>query len=181
MRLASEIEMRDRALIQIVDAALAEAARKSGTWLVCRPGCYECCRGPFEITQLDASRLRVGLAELQTHDPEHAARVRARARSSQSGDDELCPALDPKAGTCDLYQHRPMTCRAFGPPVSCGAEVLGVCELCYHGATDAEIAACAVEIDPQGLEPLLIEDVERATGARGTTSVAACLCDTLEA
>ena len=55
----------DRAFIQIVDAALAEAARKSGAWLVCRPGCCECCIGPFAITQLDAKRLRTGLAELE--------------------------------------------------------------------------------------------------------------------
>ena len=43
---------RDRSLIQIVDAALAEAARKSGAWLVCRSGCTECCMGPFSITPL---------------------------------------------------------------------------------------------------------------------------------
>jgi hypothetical protein len=56
---------KDRALIQIVDAALAEAARRSGEWLVCRPGCTQCCIGVFPINQLDALRLRRGLAELQ--------------------------------------------------------------------------------------------------------------------
>ena len=60
----------DQALIQIVDAALAEAARKSGPWLVCRPGCTGCCMGPFPITQLDARRLREGLAELESRDRE---------------------------------------------------------------------------------------------------------------
>src|SRR5690242_261004 len=44
----------DRAFIQIVDAATAEAARRSGPWLACRPGCTQCCIGPFPITQLDA-------------------------------------------------------------------------------------------------------------------------------
>jgi len=48
----------DDALIQIVDAALAEAARRSGPWLLCRPGCAQCCLGEFPITQLDAARLR---------------------------------------------------------------------------------------------------------------------------
>ncbi len=28
-----------------------------------------------------------------------------------------CPALDPATGHCDLYVHRPITCRTFGPPV----------------------------------------------------------------
>jgi hypothetical protein len=29
---------RDKKLIQIVDAALADATRRSGSWLECRPG-----------------------------------------------------------------------------------------------------------------------------------------------
>jgi hypothetical protein len=48
---------KDQMLIQIVDSALAEAARRSGEWLVCRPGCTQCCIGVFPINQLDASRL----------------------------------------------------------------------------------------------------------------------------
>ena len=50
----------DRDFIQILDAALAESARRSGEWLVCKLGCTECCIGPFPITQLDAVRLREG-------------------------------------------------------------------------------------------------------------------------
>ncbi|HJX83448.1 MAG TPA: YkgJ family cysteine cluster protein, partial [Candidatus Angelobacter sp.] len=72
----------DRELVQIIDSALAEAARKSGEWLVCRPGCTQCCMGPFAINQLDATRLRQGLIELETRDPQRAARVRERARES---------------------------------------------------------------------------------------------------
>src|ERR1700680_2028104 len=48
----------DFELVQIVDRALAEAARRSGSWLFCRPGCTQCCYGPFEISQLEAYRLR---------------------------------------------------------------------------------------------------------------------------
>ena len=137
----------DEALIQIVDAAMAEAARRSGAWLVCRPGCADCCRGPFPITQLDARRLREGLSELELRDRERAARVRERARravAEAATDDDLCPALDPSTGTCDLYAARPITCRIFGPPVRCGSEAVGVCELCFQGASDEEIAACVV-------------------------------------
>jgi Fe-S-cluster containining protein len=136
------ISPRDGELIQIVDAAMAEAARKSGSWLVCRPGCSSCCLGPFEITPLDAVRLRQGLADLETSDPERAARVRTRAQSEVAriarlldGDngDEPCPALDPEAGTCDLYAARPITCRTFGPPVRIGSESVGVCYRCRDG------------------------------------------------
>jgi len=160
----------DREFIQIVDAALAEAARKSGAWLVCRPGCCECCMGPFAITQLDAERLRSGLTELETSDPDRAARVRQRARDAADrlepragnaefepwlerlSDDDPCPVLDSETGTCDLYSARPVTCRVFGPPVRWGGEAVGVCELCFEGASDEEIAACEVQLDVAKLE-----------------------------
>jgi Fe-S-cluster containining protein len=120
----------DRKLIQIVDAALAEAARKSGAWLVRRRGCTECCRGSFPISALDALRLRRGLAVLEAQEPERAARVRERARrANEEEDDEFCPALDPETGVCELYEARPLTCRTFGPAIRNGGEAAGVCEL----------------------------------------------------
>src|SRR5271163_1342501 len=73
---------KDQALIQIVDSALAEAARRSGEWLVCRPGCTQCCVGGFAINQLDASRLHQGLAALEKIDPQRARKIRRRARKS---------------------------------------------------------------------------------------------------
>jgi Fe-S-cluster containining protein len=186
--------MGDRELIQIVDAAMAEAARKSGAWLVCRPGCYSCCLGLFPISQLDAARLQRGLAELATSDPARAIRVQERARDqserisrdfpgasiqalldSDRYDEEPCPALDPEAGTCDLYGSRPITCRTFGPPVRCGSESVGVCELCFDGASDQEIAACEVEVDPDDVESELVGEVEEMTGERGNTIVALAL------
>jgi len=194
----SAIDSGDAALIQIVDAALGQAARKSGPWLLCRLGCTQCCMGPFAITQLDARRLRRGLAELELRDRPRATRVRQRARQviarisndfpgdpatgllathefPDSMDEEPCPALDPETGGCDLYAARPITCRTFGPPVRCGEESVGVCELCFQGANDAEIAACEVESDPDGLEHRLLEELERTAGARGQTIVAFAL------
>jgi len=189
----------DRKLVQIVDAALQDSVRRSGTWLACRPGCTQCCIGVFAISQLDAIRLQQGLTELEQHDPERAKRVRRRARAAVRrlsagfpGDastgvlaededefeafasDEPCPVLDPKTGTCDLYSSRPMTCRVFGPPVRSEGG-LGVCELCFHGATDAQIAACELRADTDELEAKLLKRLERATGKRGNTIVAFAL------
>jgi len=59
----------DHVLIQIVDSALADVTHRSGEWLVCRPGCTQCCIGAFPINQLDAMRLRRGLAELESSAP----------------------------------------------------------------------------------------------------------------
>ena len=169
----------DPELVQIVDAALAEAVRKAGVWLVCRPGCMECCLGPFPITQLDAGRLREGLAELERREPGRAAQVRRRAREyvarAADAGDEPCPVLDPLTGTCDLYSARPITCRVFGPPIRNGTNALGVCELCFHGASDAQIAACEVQVDADNLESTLLHELERATGKRGETMVAFAL------
>ena len=168
-------------LLQLVDAAVAEAVRKSGAWVVCKPGCTACCIGPFPITTLDALRLRDGLRALGRADPDRAARLRERARQSverlergfpgntlarvlaeDAGEDEPCPALDPSSGLCDLYDARPITCRTFGPAVRWGSGAVGVCELCYVGATGAEIAACRVEIDPDALEAQLPGQLEAA-------------------
>ncbi len=195
---------KDQKLIQIVDAALADASRRSGDWLACRIGCTQCCIGVFAINQLDAARLRRGLATLEKHSPKRAAEIRKRARASLKrlaaefpgelatgildesddaqrrfedfGNDEACPALDPKTGACELYESRPMTCRVFGPPVR-SEDGLGVCELCFQGATDEQIAACEMQPDPDDLEAKLLKELEKQTGARGNTIIAFCLAE----
>jgi len=67
-----------------------------------------------------------------------------------------------------------MTCRVFGPPVQSEGG-LGVCELCYHGASEAEIAACEMKPDPDHLEEALLRTLEAKTGVRGNTIIAYCL------
>ena len=139
------MRQRDAQLIQIMDAALADATRRAGDHLACRPGCSQCCHGAFAINALDAMRLRMAMAELAAANPGQAAKIELRAQiylaehgASFPGDrvtgilgaskeaeeafDEFaneaaCPALDPETGCCDLYESRPMACRVFGPPV----------------------------------------------------------------
>jgi Fe-S-cluster containining protein len=69
-------------LIQIVTTALASATARSGSHLVCRPGCTQCCHGVFAISQQDAARLRDGLALLTASDPARAARIHTRVAAS---------------------------------------------------------------------------------------------------
>src|SRR5271166_2093241 len=192
----------DQKLIQIVDSALADVTRRSGKWLVCRPGCTQCCIGVFPINQLDAARLRRGLRDLRESDPQRAERIRQRAhdamqrlapdfpgdvatgileksaefdgRFSSFANDEPCPVLNPTTGECELYESRPMTCRVFGPPVR-SEYGLGVCELCFQGASKEEIAACETKPDPDDLESALLKNLEDATGLRGETIIAFCL------
>jgi Fe-S-cluster containining protein len=136
---------RDAELVQIVDAALADAARRAGNFLACRIGCTQCCHGAFAINALDAARLRVGMTSLRETNPVLADSIENRARAwlaefgadfpgdrtvgalgesvqdrekfEEFANDAPCPALDPATGRCDVYAWRPMTCRVFGPPV----------------------------------------------------------------
>jgi Fe-S-cluster containining protein len=139
----------DSELVQIVDAALAEAARRAGPRLVCRPGCTQCCYGAFSINALDAERLRTGLKALRAANAAAAEAIELRARDwlatygpgfpgelergilgtseedqerfEDFANDAPCPALDPATGLCGVYEWRPMTCRVFGPPVRMAA------------------------------------------------------------
>ena len=135
----------DTQLVQIMDAALADAAERAGAWLACRPGCTQCCHGAFAINELDALRLAAAMTALHAADPEAAEALRDRARAwvrefgpefpgdvvtgrigtteeeqarfEEFANDAACPALNPQTGLCDVYAGRPMTCRVFGPPV----------------------------------------------------------------
>lgn len=140
----------DRELIQIVDANFADAARRAGPHLACRPGCAQCCYGAFSISALDAARLRSGIEALRTADPETARAIQERARAwvaehgatfpgdaatgllgcseeerarfDEFANEASCPALDPATGRCDIYAWRPITCRVFGPPIRAANE-----------------------------------------------------------
>lgn len=189
----------DRALVAEVDAALERGAQRAGPHLVCRPGCTPCCVGPFDITPLDAARLRAGLEVLLSDDPARGEALSARARIAWErlaadfpGDaergrlaeddgareaffarhsEEPCPALDPASGRCALYASRPLSCRTFGLPVRSGGLELPPCELCFGAAGPAEVAAATVEPDPGDREGRLLA----AAGVRGDTVVVAVL------
>jgi Fe-S-cluster containining protein len=196
--------VRDQELIQIVDAALADAFQKSRQWLACRPGCSQCCVGVFAINQLDVIRLKKGLAELEQQDPEGAGRILERAHAAvarlssdfpgdpatgllnhddsdeaskhwdEYGNSEPCPVLNPETGMCELYESRPVLCRTFGPALT-SEDDLGHCELCFVGATEEEVIACEMHPDPDQLEETLLQELEETTGAKGETIIAFAL------
>ena len=159
---AAEIALlqQDAQLIQIVDAALADATLRAGSHLACRPGCTQCCHGAFAISPLDALRLRTAMAELAVNQPAQAAAIAERANTylaefgpsfpgncetgilgdspeaeaafEDFANDAPCPVLNPESGLCELYAARPMTCRVFGPPV----------RSCQDAASEEGLAVC---------------------------------------
>ena len=193
--------IQDRDFVALIDGAFADAATRSGSHLLCRPGCTQCCVGVFAIGPADALRLKQGFSALEQADPERARRVQIRAAASwqrlapifpgdsasgrldadQNGDpadgfeefanEEPCPALDPEHGTCDLYASRPQTCRVFGPPIATG-EGYGICELCFQTATAQEIAHAAITPPAEALSATLDQAAIAAGESRASTIVA---------
>jgi Fe-S-cluster containining protein len=89
-----------------------------------------------------------------------------QARFEDFANDAPCPALNPQTGLCDVYPWRPMMCRVFGPPTRMAPDEplgeaqgdsenlaqndpLACCELCFVGASEAEIAACEMPVPLQ--------------------------------
>lgn len=174
-------EEAERDLLRVLDDGWADAVRRAGPHLACRPGCTACCIGPFPITPADAARLARGLDRLRRAEPARAEAVAARTRESvaafraagfpgegvsgalaeddaavdaflEAHAEAACPALDPATGRCDLYDARPVSCRTFGPPVRVGEEILPPCALCFTTASAGEIEAARVAFDPQDAE-----------------------------
>jgi Fe-S-cluster containining protein len=174
----------DRKLLRIIDAGFAEAKRRAGRRLACHPGCGQCCHGMIPINVLDVRRLAQGMERLRRFDPGRAERVLARARQivERSAADfpgnpaegvlrgsreereaffekyagAPCPALHPDSEACEVYEFRPVACRAAGPPVSFAGNPLPHCELCFAGATDEEVEAARVDVDPESYEMSLL-------------------------
>lgn len=181
---ARDVELVQIVDSALADATLRARTPDGGSWLACRPGCTPCCHGVFRISMLDAERLRASLHTLNATDPLRAAAIRSRAQAlvaalhasfpGNAGTGQLspeedgtwdsfadlpeadaaCPVLDPATGRCDLYAGRPLTCRIFGPPVQ-NEGGMGICELCYVGASEAEILAGEMHLDHGELEDKL--------------------------
>lgn len=194
------VHRQDRRLLRRLDEEFADAAARAGHWLACAPGCSDCCIGPFPITRLDVWRLRRGLARLAARDPSRAAALRARAEragaeltpdypgrpgtgrlaADESALDRFfarhrrlaCPVLDPAGGRCELYEHRPVSCRTYGPPLRFGEVSSPPCTLCFVGADEAAVERCRYTPDHQDLEARALARLGVAAGEDWETLVA---------
>jgi hypothetical protein len=77
-----------------------------------------------------------------------------------------------------LYAFRPLSCRTYGVPLRCGAEVLPPCPLNFIAARAVEVAAATAEVDPDDREGVLLAAVAACDGSAGDTTVAAALAIT---
>lgn len=196
---SGRLQELDNELLESYRQTWETGAAIAGPYLTCRVGCTDCCVGVFEITALDAWRLRRGLAVLAARDPQLASQVRKRAQEQWhllqehfpgdrttgafAADDDAreafcqafafvpCPVLEPSTGCCLLYEARPLSCRSFGLPSRWGKEVLPPCHLNFRGASPEVATAATVTWDPQDLEGIILQ----ALGNPPDTLVAAAL------
>lgn len=197
------IDAADDILMQEVDVAMAASTRRAGPLYGCRAGRADCCRALFPINLLDARRLQRGMKDLEARDPARAKAVRARATRAVrrlardfpgdpttglfSGDEKAeasfcaqhgarrCPALDGPTGKCDVYEFRPLACRAMGPPVHLGRVDLDPCPYCFGPASAEDIERCRARPDPEGREDALLDALDGRPGRRGETVIAFAL------
>jgi Fe-S-cluster containining protein len=112
----------------------------------CQTGCADCCHALFDLTLIEALYLNHHfVAKLEGENRERLVsrankadrsiyKIKRQAyRESQAGKDEnqileeladvrvRCPLLN-DAERCDLYAHRPITCRLYGIPTAIGGK-----------------------------------------------------------
>ena len=203
-----DLDAADEPLVSRFDESMAEAAERAGSLYGCGPGRSRCCRGPFPINLLDARRLRRGMIALASRDPGRAAAVRRRAAKVVrrfwkefpgdprtgvfTGDEEakrrfcgshgalMCPALDGATGRCNVYEWRPLACRAMGPPVRLRGVDLAPCPYCFGPASAEDVARCRAVPDSESRETLLLAEVEARLGRSGETLIAFALIQDVE-
>ncbi len=142
--------------------------------LACRPGCFGCCIGLFEISLPEAALVRAGVERL----PEaERADVLARSvrileeslpafpgdprrgvldpeRTEEEDDryfevvaDRACPMLEMPSGRCRIYEERPVTCRTYGVAwTRDGERIHPPCDLNLVGATVERQVVCGIDV-----------------------------------
>lgn len=154
-----------RKILDRADTFFTEVAARLPDQLECRRGCTMCCHGLFEIGAADVSLIadgvrtlapsvRSALVERARELMDRFAQPNLRACEPEEkesffdrSEDAACPALD-QAGSCLLYEHRPIVCRTFGLPLREGSSYMGQeCELNFNTATKSDKERSAWDLE----------------------------------
>jgi len=91
-----------------------EIASAHGDW-PCRKGCDDCCRHLAAVPRVAGPEWDLIAAALEVLPGNVADLARQRIKDSESATRPvICPLLDREAGTCLVYDSRPVVCRAYG-------------------------------------------------------------------
>ena len=114
--------------------------------VACKLQCSDCCHAIFDLTFIEAlyinhhfnktvddSTRRLTIEKANTADRQVYRMKRSAAKAASDGQDETeiieemgrariaCPLLQDDE-TCQMYDHRPITCRFYGIPLSVGGK-----------------------------------------------------------
>jgi Fe-S-cluster containining protein len=130
------------AIVSITDGIFDQIKKEYPEEVKCKEGCCDCCHALFDLTLIEA--LYINYHFNQTFDGETRARMIEDAsridrqifkikneafQLHKKGKNEVdilaftatqrvrCPLLNDNE-RCDLYEHRPITCRIYGVPIS---------------------------------------------------------------
>lgn len=133
-----------KAIVDQVDAVFKKVQEEHKECVRCRVGCSDCCHALFDLSLIEAlyikaqfDRLfkdaaRTSILERANEADRAVYRLKRQAfKDHESGKSEReileematkrirCPLLNDDEG-CDLYAHRPITCRLYGVPTAIG-------------------------------------------------------------
>lgn len=164
------VTRRLRVHLRIVDGDVAPVVARYRQHIACRPGCGECCRQSFTVSEVEGALLREGLAAAA---PATRAEIVARSRAHARGD--ACPALG-DGEICQLYEHRPRICRKYGIPLwnPERPHELKTCRLNFRGVADLD-ADLIVEPQAGWAADWIALRGELALGAQDNRTIAAWL------
>ncbi len=132
------------AVVAMADKVFERVQKKFPECVKCKIKCDDCCYALFDLTLIEASYLnhqfnkiikdkeRERLIERSNRADRKIHKIKRKAYKEKAGGKKeadiltdlageriRCPLLNDKE-MCDLYEHRPITCRLYGMPTSIG-------------------------------------------------------------
>ena len=131
-------------IVKQVDELFERVQKEHPECVTCKTKCADCCHALFDLSLIEAiyinyqinnhikGKEKSRLIEKANHADRKTHRIKRQAyKSKTAGKDETeilmdiaaervrCPLLNDDE-MCDLYEHRPITCRLYGIPTSIG-------------------------------------------------------------
>jgi Fe-S-cluster containining protein len=133
-------------LVAASDAAFDRVKKAHADCVQCKEGCSDCCHAIFDLTLIEALYLnhrfkekfegndRAEMDEKANRSDRQIAKIKRKAHQDLldgKAEEEIladlarervrCPLLNTQ-DLCDLYDHRPLTCRFYGIPTAIGGK-----------------------------------------------------------
>lgn len=182
-----EVLERYEQLARETDAAFAKVREQFPDCVACHAGCTDCCHALFDLSFIEAfylnwkfnsiyegaprSRIleradkadRQGVVLKRRFNREHQKGMSANEVLEEASKARLrCPLLN-KEKTCDLYEHRPLTCRIYGVPLA----IEGAAHTCGLSRFERGAAYPTVRMDAiQDRLMVLSQDLVKALNSR---------------